>query len=261
MRLLKAVSLGQANSTLNCYASRMFYPKFLEQLLETGTVSIETPDRPSDQEVKQGVEILEQFDKSWRLEWASIAPSFAPAFASWAGESLYRACQLLVHRDLPVEPPLVSPCPDSTADKARQHYNVDLTFRFLPQLWRFTHREAEDDLLTEIIRGWCFRWPLSSVGAVNLTGSDMFLAGNSPEADPADQLAPDSKFPIQEFWSHPSLAQAYVDRIIEHKDRSRCGPDNPEVIERILAVAGDHLELFQSIQSNLMIKEPIKDEV
>jgi len=236
----------------------MFYPKFLEQLLETGTVSIETPDRPSDQEVKQGVEILEQFDHGWRLEWAATAPNFAPASASWASESLYRACQLLVFRDLPVEPPLVAVCPDSN-DQARQHYNVDLTFRFLPQLWRFNQREAENDPLTEIIRGWCFRWPLSSVGAVNLTGADMFLAGS--ESDPTDQSVPDSPFPIHEFWSHPSLAQGYVDRIIEHKDRSRCGLDAPEVAERILAVAGDHLELFQSIQSNLMIQEPIQDDV
>ena len=238
----------------------MSYSKFLEQLLETGTVSIETADRPSEQEVSKGVETLKRFEKKWRLEWAAAAPDFDAPLASWAGQSLYRTCQLLVHRDIPVTPPLVSAFPESTADQPAQHYNVDLTFRFLPQLWRFTQHESENDPLTEIIRGWCFRWPLSSVGAVNLTGSELFLAGSN-ESDPADPPPSNTHFSIQEFWSHPSLAQAYVDRIIEHKDRSRVGVDAPEVVERILAVAGDHLELFQSIQSNLMIKEPVKDEV
>ena len=239
----------------------MSYPKFLNQLLETGSVAIETPDRPSVQEVEQGVEILKQFEANWRLEWAATPPSFVPTFASWAGESLYRSCQLLVYRDLTVESPLVSECPDAAQNKPAQHYNVDLTFRFLPQLWRFTQREAENDPLTEIIRAWCCRWPLSSVGAVNLTGSDAFFADSSLQTIPADQPAPNPRFPIQEFWSHPSLAQGYVDRIIELKDQTRVGADTPEVVERILAVAGDHRELFQSIQSNLIISEPIKNEV
>ena len=242
----------------------MSYPKFLEQLLETGTVSIETSDRPTDSDVKLGITVLEQFEASWRLDWAGTTPSFAPTIASWAGESLYRACQLLVYRDLPVEPPLVSEYPSAiTADKPRQHYNVDLTFRFLPQLWRFTHCEAENDPLTQIIQDWCFCWPLSSVGAKDLRRLDLdsSLTDSTPEPNPSDKLTRDSPLPIQEFWSHPSLAQGYIDRIIEHKDRSRVGPNAPEVTERILAVAGDHLELFQSIQSNLMITEPLKNEI
>ena len=252
----------------------MSYPKFLEQLLETGTVSIETPDRPSEHEVEDGVKILQQFETVWRLEWAAVAPRFDPNVASWAGQSLYRACQLLVFRDLPVESPLVSDWSegsdesdrsDLAGDKPTEHYNVDLTFRFLPQVWRFTQHEAENDPLTEIVRDWCFRWPLSSVGAVNLAGSDVFIAGSaetgSIETEPTADLASEPRFLISDFWSHPSLAQEYVDRIIEHKDRSRVEAGGPEIVERILAVAGDHLELFESIQSNLMIREPVKDEV
>ena len=239
----------------------MSYPKFLEKLLETGTVAIETPERPSDGDVERGVTILQEFEANWRLEWAATPPGFSPTFASWAGESIYRACQLLVYRNLPVEPPWASHSPEAAEDdKPRQHYNVDLTFRFLPQLWRFTHRETESDPLTEIIRDWCFCWPLSSVGANDLADSGSVLSDDTAEFGEPNQLADKARFPIQEFWSHPSLTQGYVDRIIEHKDRTRVGPETPEVAERILAVAGDHLALFQSIHLNLLITEPIKNE-
>jgi len=230
----------------------MSYPKFLEQLLETGNVSIETPDRPSDADVKLGGEILEQFESSWRFEWAETAPKFHQPVASWAAESLYRSCQLLLYRDVAAEEvvsSLSAQCPAADSGKPQQHYNVDLTFRFLPNLWRFTQREAEDDPLTEIIRKWCFRWPLSSVGAVNLVETDLVNSDSSQK----------NQFAIHEFWSHPSLAQGYVDRIIEHKDDTRLAPS--EVTERIRAVAGDHPELFQSLQSKLLIKEQIKNEI
>ena len=228
----------------------MSYVKFLQHLLETGKVSIETPDPPSANEVQSVGQILEQFESSWKWQWASTPPKFHLGVASWAAEAIYRSCQLLMYRDVAAEEvknSLAKECPAADDGKPQQHYNVDLTFRFLPNLWRFTQREAENDPLTTILRQWCFDWPLSSVGAVNLVDSELI----NPEISPQDEFA------IDEFWSHPSLAQSYVDRIIEHGDDTRVV--NAEVRERILAVAGDHIELFQTIQSKLLLKEQIAD--
>ena len=103
----------------------MSYIRFLQQLLETGNVSIETPDRPSDTEVQSAGEILRQFESGWRLEWAGTAPEFHQPVASWAAESLYRSCQLLLSRDLDpeeVQRSLATPCPKADAGKAQQHY-------------------------------------------------------------------------------------------------------------------------------------------
>jgi len=231
----------------------MSYPNFLKQLLDTGSVSIETPDGPTDAERSLGVDILCEFESDWRLNWALQAPAFHPVSASWASESLYRCCQLLLYRDLRVEDSLASECSTADADLPRVHYNVDLTFRFLPTLWRFTQREAEVDPLTQIIRNWCLRWPMSSVGAVNLTAPNLALSEAVDETPTAAPGPTEINFPIQEFWSHPSLAQCYVDRIVEHKDNTRLKA--PHVADRILAIAGDHLGLFQSIQEKLLIKE------
>ena len=235
----------------------MSYTRFLEQLLETGSVLIETPDPPSEAEVQLGGEILAHFESSWRLEWSATAPRFDHAVASWAGRALYRSCQFLLYRDFNADEvgnSLAVECPEADTGKPQQHYNVDLTFRFLPNLWGFTQREAEDDPLTAIIGDWCFRWPLSSVGATNLIDSD-FVESDLISPEPF----PRGKFMIDEFWSHPSLAQGYVDRIIEHKDKTRIVA--PEVRERILAVAGDHLELFETIQSKLLVREQIEDGI
>ena len=231
----------------------MPYPNFLKQLLETGSVSIETPDAPTDAERSLSVDILREFESNWRLNWAQEAPEFHPSSASWASESLYRCCQLLLYRDLLVEDSLASECPIADADMPRIHYNVDLTFRFLPNLWRFAQREAEVDPLTQVIRNWCLRWPLSSVGAVNLADPNLVPPETADESQTTDLGSTEIHFPIQEFWPHPSLAQQYVDRIVEHKDNTRLKA--PHVADRILAIAGDHLGLFQSIQEKLLIKE------
>jgi len=230
------------------------YLTFLEQIFE-GKVRITTAEVATKSEIQSGVEVLRSFESQWRLALAGTAPDFCPEAASWAGANLHRACQLLMFRDLPAEEvsaTLENNYPHASAtsatatptNRAQVHYNVDLLFRFLPDLWKFTHAVAQDDPLSKVIGQWCRAWPLSSVGATNL--QDQRIVTDPPDLPhPTPTPSPPLTFDISGFVNHPCLMQLYADRILQHQDLTRI--NDPNVASQLRYSTGIHEKLNEKI--------------
>lgn len=181
---------------------------FLKQLLDEGRVRVEScldssgrPRPISDREQQDAEIVLARIANLDRDELAGVPPDLDLSVALGAAVQFYRACSLLAHRKIPADAVtaiLIDNGP--TLQTAVAAYSVDLTFRFLPDLIRLAHAAAPDDPVTQSLRTWGARWPLSSVGVpeLNITGS-------------------------LEFLSHSCLRQLYVDRIIARRDRTRLG--------------------------------------
>jgi hypothetical protein len=203
------------------FIRRMGLASFLSELFEHGRVRIDEPTptatglRPPAAEDRAAAEvILRERDATVRLDFPGDAPDFDPNLALWGAEQFYRACQFTVYRDVPapvVVAILSAPCP--TAPLAAQHYHLDLTFRFLPDLMRLARTAAENDPLCEQLKDWANRWPLSSVG----------MAGVEPDAN-------------EPAWEDAGLLRLYVDRVIAARDLSRI--NNPRVRRALRAALG-----------------------
>jgi hypothetical protein len=197
----------------------MSWATFLTALLETGRVRVGLADLPAEHSIAEADETLRTFDAVARLEMADDAPDFRLEAARWGASTLYRACQLLVFRDLDqaaVKHGLSRPCP-GTIDPATI-YSVDLTLRWLPDLLTLARAAAIRDVLVEELLRLAREWPLSSVGIKDLEGIE-------PGA----------------IIEHASLLQLYVDRVIARRDKSRLV--HPAVVRGVRRALGMFPEL------------------
>jgi hypothetical protein len=206
--------------------------EFLQALFEHGKVRVGAPgDRTSAAEWANVDAFLAERHAAEGAEFPSVIPPLAPAAARWAAELFYRACQFTVYRDLGPEKiaaALAAPCPPAQA--ASRHVSVDLTFRFLPDLYRLAHATSPDDPLCERLRTWAAEWPLSSVGVADV---------NPPHID--------------DVLEHAGLRTLYVDRIIARRDRSRLS--EPRVRQAVLAAVGSYHELAADLAGALTTRE------
>ena len=81
----------------------MHYLNFLRQLFESGRVVIESAEFASQSAISASESLLADFEHQWRTQLAGDAPTFDVEVATWAGQNFYRACQLLMHRNLAEE--------------------------------------------------------------------------------------------------------------------------------------------------------------
>lgn len=209
----------------------MHYLKFIQQLFESGRVVIESPTPANDKAIKASVEWLADFESQWRENLSGSPPAFDPEIASWAGVNFYRACQLLMHRDIADsanDPGF--PKQSFSPTNVSSHYNVDLVFRFLPDLRRFAKGLEPTEVVVQRIAAWCVQWPLSSVGVANL--------------DEETSVA------IEGFVDDPSLLQLYVDRIVRRVDLSRL--DDPRVAGAVRNSIGDSPDLAKPFRMALV---------
>lgn len=178
----------------------MGLPEFLQALFERGRVRVAAPgDAVSNDDWTKVEAILAERHAADRAEFPGDMPPLESAAARWAAEQFYRACQFAVHRDAGADQlaaALALPCPAAPAPS--RHVSVDLTFCFLPDLYRLARGASEGDPLCERLRAWAAEWPLSSVGMPNV-----------------------NPIGVGEFCEHGGLLQWYVDRIIARGDRSR----------------------------------------
>ena len=193
--------------------------EFLLHLAETGHVSVTPFGLESTAPPGNGDDALLEIDRRERLEFPDEAPDLSPPSARWAAATFYRACQLLVCRDVPageVTSALSAPCPQRRSPET--HYSVDLVLRYLPDLLATARRLAAGDILVDALCRLALEWPLSSVG---VTGIE---AGNLAEIDT--------------FIAHRGLRQLYADRILLHHDLDRLRA--PQARAAILASLGHH---------------------
>lgn len=194
--------------------------EFLQALFEHGKVRVGAPGDETPAGEWENVDaLLAERHAAESAEFPGAIPALAPAAARWAAEHFYRACQFSVHRDAGAEKiaaALAAPCPPASA--ASRHISVDLTFRFLPDLYRLAHAASPDDPLCKRLGNWAAEWPLSSTGMADV---------NPPHID--------------DVLEHAGLRTLYVDRIIARRDRSRLS--EPRVRQAVLAAIGSYREL------------------
>lgn len=186
--------------------------RFLSSLMESGQAHL--GDGP-----EADAPALLEFDRRARLESPLAPPALSLPAARWGASMLFAGCRLLLRRDLDasvVTRTLAAPCPESPSPSVA--YSADLTLRYLPDLWTFARRLADDDSLVGAVASLAASWPLSSVGIPGL-------------AAPA----------IDAFWDHPSLRVLYLDRIVLRRDFSRLADARVRAVAR--EALGAHPEL------------------
>lgn len=170
---------------------------FLDQLFQTGKITLATA-RPLRTVETAAIDRLRLEENAYRAEFPGVAPPFSLDAGYWAATTFYRAAQFFAARDLPAEAvaaDLSIPCP-MTPSTAEAIYSVDVTLRFLPDLYKLSAARASADPLVNQIRQLADTWPLSGTG---------IPAGEAREQNSAFLV------------SHDGLRRQYIDRIIALK--------------------------------------------
>jgi hypothetical protein len=193
---------------------------FIQTLITTGKVSIKGQLVSFEEDdIQLTCEFLQQYYDEDVLEMPFMAPSFSAEAALWAAKHFYISVQLTVLRDVEEEKikELLVGFPGNYT--AATIYSADLIFRYLPSLFEIAKGLAPGDVLVKELRHTAALWPFSSVG-IDMEG--MLLQEDV-------------------IFAHPSLRQAYIDRIMEKKDNKRI---NESVAEHIYETAGDHISIL-----------------
>ena len=202
--------------------------EFLQALFEHGKVRVGAPgDAISGGEWAYVDAVWAERHAAEVAEFPGPIPPLSPPAARWAAEQFHRACQFAVYRDAgadKIAAALAALCPAAPA--ASRHVSVDLTFRFLPDLYRLAHAASPDDPLCERLGNWAADWPLSSVGIANVNPRN-----------------------IDDVLDHAGPRTLYVDRIIARRDRSRVS--EPRVRQAVLAAIGSYRELAADLAGAL----------
>lgn len=205
----------------------MSLTSFLTTLFEDGAARASEWAPVSETDRAEALQRLTEFEGTWRESLAGNPPPFDPARALAAAETMFRACQCLVYRELdPQELLSAALIPEPAPRSPSDHYSADLAFRFLPDVWRLGRDIAANDPLVSCVQELAVRWPLSSVGIAGL---------------PAVQIGG--------FVDDRSLLTLYIDRIVERSDRSRL--DNSRVRNALREACGLYSELVPELAEAL----------
>lgn len=142
--------------------------------------------------------LLAELYKLDRLNMPFAAPDFEPKAALWAANYVFRVCQLILLRDIGESELQNWLVPYSDPQTPSAIYSADLLLRFMSDLFRLSSGLSPEDPLVHHLREAAVAWPFSSVGIKGIT------AGN-----------------VSNILGHPSLKQAYIDRLIARKDMER----------------------------------------
>ncbi|MCW3463831.1 hypothetical protein [Chitinophaga nivalis] len=193
---------------------------FISHLIREGQVTVADTIHPfSTQEIQDTATVLHQYYENDILDMPGTAPAFDEKAAMWAAIYIYRAVQLAMLRQLGEEQIkiLLTPYPDAITPEAI--YGADLCLRYLPDLVSLSKGLSPDDPLVQHLKETAAVWPFSSTGM------------NIPVTAVLDHIL-----------AHPSLLQAYADRIIASRDTDRCRI--PAVKEAVKASLGNYTDIL-----------------
>jgi hypothetical protein len=189
--------------------------EFLNQLFNAGIVTVPREMVSfQDADLAISAQLIRQFYESDKLEMSHEVPMFDQDAALWAVQYLFHAVQLVQLRELgdDVIDQYLRPYPGEYTPSSI--YSVDLLFRYLAPLFKFSSGISPDDPLVNRLHRTAAAWPFSSVG-LNITG----LANTSM------------------IFSSLSLKYTYMDRIVLHRDVSRLtGPVEIILLQEILGL-------------------------
>lgn len=198
----------------------MHLTSFIRDLLEKGQVTVAGQlIQFAEEDTQQSIVLLNRYYEEDKLEMPLEAPEFSPEAALWGARYLYHAIQFAMLRDLGEEQVKEHLTDFQGQITPETMYSADLTLRYLPDLLKLAKGLAPDDVLVTSLKHTLSQWPFSSVG---LEGME--------ESNPDVVL------------ENPSLAYAYIDRIIKSKDLKRAG--NEQLAGLIREVLGAHTQLL-----------------
>ena len=217
----------------------MTVARFVESLFKEGRVRVgESVGRdgqlrqPTADDLQETKAILKEFELSYRADLSGDPPAVSDKALLWGAVTTFYASSFLAYRDAgedAIRLALSVPCPEASSPSVC--YSVDLTLRFLPDLFRLARATSPHDPLVSVLTELARRWPLSSVGIASV--------------EPVD---------VTSFLDSACLLQLYIDRIIATKDRSRL--NEPLIRDKIRAVIGLHSELAPDLSSYLITTNP-----
>lgn len=194
--------------------------QFIQDIIQQGKVIVAGQVIPFTQEdTQQTTQHLRAYYDHQLSELTGRVPAFQPEAAVWAAMYLYRAVQLTVLRELGDDAVNGLLTPFTGTVSPESILSVDLSFRNLPNLLGLARGLAPEDALVKQLQAAAIQWPFSSVG--------MKVAG---------------EMNVDVIMSDACLRRAYIDRIIEARDKSRC--KNELVNEYIKEALGDHGQLL-----------------
>lgn len=137
--------------------------EFIQNLFDHGeAVFHRSPDVRAQDRANAIGELQSAFD-SYCLRIAGPRIAFDAATALAAAEFVLWSCWFLVHRDSPAKEVERKLSPPPSPKTAAQHLCADLTFRYLAQIYRRAYALAQDDVLTQQLKGALRAFPLSGV--------------------------------------------------------------------------------------------------
>lgn len=177
----------------------MKFNLFLIDYLQTGRVSVPRHiEKIGADELNEALLLLEDLHQKDCLEMPFSAPEFDSKAALWSAQVIFHTIQLILIRDAGEEA-IAQYLMDYEGEQSPEAvYSADLLLRALPDLFRLSRGLSPEDPLVNRLKGIAQAWPFSSVGIENIE-----TAANAS------------------ILQHPSLRQAYIDRIIEKKDTNR----------------------------------------
>ncbi|NSL87962.1 hypothetical protein ECE50_014030 [Chitinophaga sp. Mgbs1] len=193
---------------------------FITTLVRENQVTVATGMHAfSREELAESVPLLQNYYQHDIADMPDIAPEFAAHSALQAAQYIYRIASLTQSRQYSAATlrdllPILS-----SATGPADIYSADLCLRYLPDLISLAKGLPATDPLMIHMKEMAARWPFSSTGMNILP-----LEG------------------VGIITGHPSLLQAYADRIIASKDIQRC--DDPQVMAAVTASLGNYADLL-----------------
>ncbi len=188
---------------------------FLIDFFQTGQATMQQEINDLDEEsLSHSILLLAEYHRADSLHMPFSAPNFHSNAALWAAKYIYYSLQLVLLRDIELEQIQQLLVDYDGTDTAEEIYSADLMLRFLPDVLKLANGLSPEDPLVYKLKETAAKWPFSSVGMEGLRIGTM-----------------------QNIFVHPSLRQAYIDRVITKKDISRIkGEEEMALLKEVLGM-------------------------